>query len=190
MAAMSAAVTARELLTSPTSKPSETCGLMLPLAPLTPLTATVTRWLPAIAASVTTTVLPATAVSAAAISAPPASRTLALPAAVTGWLNVITSWCPAAAPRGSTVTAPSTGWPMSMSMAWLPAAPCDFRETADSSAIGGCGVTLTDADAALVPIKLIARTTQVWEAPLVSPVTAMGEVLPLALMLPGLQVTA
>ena len=52
------------------------------------------------------------------------------------------------------------------------------------------GVTAFDgAEAGPVPTALVAVTVNVYEAPLVSPVTVIGLPAPLALMLPGLDVT-
>ena len=56
----------------------------------------------------------------------------------------------------------------------------------------GCpsGVTLLDeAEAELVPTKLVAVTVKVYAVPLVKPLTTIGEVAPLPVKLPGLEVT-
>jgi hypothetical protein len=57
-------------------------------------------------------------------------------------------------------------------------------------AAGDFGVTAFDAvDGALVAVALVARTVNVYDVPFVSPVTVMGEAVPLAVMPPGLEVT-
>ena len=52
------------------------------------------------------------------------------------------------------------------------------------------GVTAFDADdAKLIPALLVAVTVKVYEVPLVSPVTVMGDAGPVAVMPPGDEVT-
>ena len=52
------------------------------------------------------------------------------------------------------------------------------------------GVTLLDAtEAGPVPKLLVAVTVKVYRVPLVRPPITMGEVVPVAVMLPGLDVT-
>jgi hypothetical protein len=52
------------------------------------------------------------------------------------------------------------------------------------------GVTLLDAaDAGPVPIALVAVTVKVYVVPFVKPVTVIGLDAPVAVMLPGLEVT-
>src|ERR1700693_5419523 len=52
------------------------------------------------------------------------------------------------------------------------------------------GVTLFEAaEAAPVPLALVAVTVKVYAAPLVKPVTAIGLTVPVAVMAPGLEVT-
>jgi hypothetical protein len=54
----------------------------------------------------------------------------------------------------------------------------------------GLGVTLLEAaDAGPVPIAFVAFTVKVYAMPFVSPVTVMGLDAPVAVMLPGLEVT-
>ena len=52
------------------------------------------------------------------------------------------------------------------------------------------GVTAADAvEAALVPVALVAVTVNVYAVPLVKPVTVIGLEVPVAVILPGLDVT-
>jgi hypothetical protein len=54
----------------------------------------------------------------------------------------------------------------------------------------GAGVTEFDAaDATLVPAEFVALTVKVYAVPLVKPVTVSGEEAPVAVRLPGLEVT-
>lgn len=52
------------------------------------------------------------------------------------------------------------------------------------------GVTALDAtDSGPSPAALVARTVNVYEVPLVNPVTTIGDAVPVAVMLPGVLVT-
>ena len=62
------------------------------------------------------------------------------------------------------------------------------------TAVGADGVVagvtaLLGVDAALVPIALVAVTVNVYAVPLVRPETVMGELVPVAVKLPGFEVT-
>jgi hypothetical protein len=55
---------------------------------------------------------------------------------------------------------------------------------------GAAGVTAVDAvEAGLLPIAFVAITVKVYEVPLVSPVMSSGLVVPVAVRLPGEEVT-
>jgi len=83
-------------------------------------------------------------------------------------------------PSDAGVLHPRLTWP-------LPGA----ATTTDGASGTVIGVTAADgADAAPVPTPFDAATVKVYEVPLTSPVTMIGEAVPLTVIPPGLEVTA
>jgi len=73
-------------------------------------------------------------------------------------------------------------------MAWPAPGPVD-ADTLTGAAGAPKGKILFDGvDAALVPIALVAVTEKVYDVPLVSPVTVIGELRPVMVIPPGLDV--
>ena len=61
---------------------------------------------------------------------------------------------------------------------------------APGTVFGATGVTAVEAaEATELPTAFVATTVKVYAVPFVNPVTFMGEVAPVAVMLPGLDLT-
>jgi hypothetical protein len=142
--------------TSARRKPME--GENTPARLFTPVSETFTRFASAMPVNVTTTSLPESDVEAEPIAAPFTSVALAVPADITVPLNLKTiAWLLPAA-RGSTDTAPFTGFVASTSRSSAPAAPCVLRETTDAT-VTATGSTTSSIHAAFAPPpKLMSRS--------------------------------
>jgi hypothetical protein len=67
-----------------------------------------------------------------------------------------------------------------------------MSETVEVPQVKGGGPGVTDVEAAEateLPTAFVATTVKVYAVPFVNPVTVIGEVLPVAVMFPGLDVT-